>query len=425
MIIIAFMCFTGVADAATNIWQAETNVNASYAGNWSLGRAPISSDDILLDGTSVANLIWDEAATNVVASWTQMPGYTGSVTFETVYGNTGFTNFTITGDAVVKGGNWTHSVNSSTESKRLSVTIGGDFDLDGATITGDSLGYGAGRGPGAGSGEWFGGGYGGYAGGSSNPKFTAKSYGSVLRPVNIGSGGGNPYGGGAIRLRVAGALDISGTVTANGGDWGSSRGGGSGGSIWITALAMSGDGSISANGGNSGGGGGRIAIELGADGWDNWDGTVNAHGGAGAYCGAAGTIRKWDPSMTAHDGLVLVDNNSNVTATNAIITPLPAFAESTEILARTAWHVTGKGNLALLAGAEIEELEMDAQTRLELNGEKLVVGRLVVDTVRFPIGTYTIADSPLFTDVIGTGEIQVVGSKHVGLIVVRLGRLCA
>ena len=338
-------------------------------------------------------------------------------------------NVTVRGEGILKPlqnviventGILSHQANLNEEEHNLDLEISGNLTvLSGGRISADGKGYRGGRGPGAGSDQWFGGGYGGYAGGSSNPKFTAKSYGSVLRPVNIGSGGGNPYGGGAIRLRVAGALDISGTVTANGGDWGSSRGGGSGGSIWITALAMSGDGSISANGGNSGGGGGRIAIELGADGWDNWDGTVNAHGGAGAYCGAAGTIRKWDPSMTAHDGLVLVDNNSNVTVTNAIITPLPAFAESTETLARTAWHVSGKGNLALLAGAEIEELEMDAQTRLELNGEKLVVGRLVVDTVRFPIGTYTVADSPLFTDVIGTGEIQVVGSKHVGLIVVR------
>jgi hypothetical protein len=208
-------------------------------------------------------------------------------------------------------------------------------------------------------------------------------------------------------------------VTAAGGDWGSSRGGGSGGSIWITAPALSGTGSIAANGGSSGGGGGRIAVELGPDGWTAWGGTITAHGGSGAYRGAAGTIRKWNPSMTARDGLVLVDNNNNVTVTNAIITPLPAFAASTENLAGTAWRVSGKGNLALLAGAEIEELEMDAGTRIELNGKKLIVGRLVVDNVRFPIGTYTVADSPLFTDVVGTGVIEVVGSKHVTMLQVR------
>ncbi|MBI3083786.1 MAG: hypothetical protein HYY90_05435, partial [Candidatus Omnitrophica bacterium] len=69
-------------------------------------------------------------------------------------------------------------------------------------------------------------------------------------------------------------------------------GGGSGGSIWIAAGALTGAGTISANGGRSlggGGGGGRIALT--AENSSGYAGQITASAGAGGSA-AAGTIVK-------------------------------------------------------------------------------------------------------------------------------------
>jgi hypothetical protein len=118
----------------------------------------------------------------------------------------------------------------------------------------------------------------------------------------FGSGGGNgaatanggSSGGGALRLGVLGTLNITGNLSANGSAGAQDNsGGGSGGSIWITAGALSGAGNISANGGNGvlfgggGGGGGRIAIYTPTN---NFSGATNVSGGTGDVSGQSGTI---------------------------------------------------------------------------------------------------------------------------------------
>ena len=100
----------------------------------------------------------------------------------------------------------------------------GDFVLDsGGLITADALGYGAGTGPGYGgtSGGYHGGGgsYGGWGGQMGDRGGVL--YGSAEEPEDFGSGGGwgegpGGAGGGAIRLIVARALQMDGTITANG-----------------------------------------------------------------------------------------------------------------------------------------------------------------------------------------------------------------
>ena len=315
-----------------------------------------------------------------------------------------------------------HQANVYEDQYKLNLMIQGPLRIRaGGQLHANGKGFRGGKGPGAGSNEYIAGAHGG-AGNSSSGSYAKnlKTYGSVIAPVLLGSGGGNPNGGGAIRLNALGGIEMAAgaVIAANGADWASSRGGGSGGSLWITTSALAGDGTISANGGYSGGGGGRVSVELTSGTWDDWTGEITARGGTSSYNGAAGTVRWVSPESKTKDGIVLVDNN-NATTVLPICTSLPSSATSTEDLDETHWIVQNQGRLALFADAVVSELELKTGTSLELNGLALTVGRLVVDGARFPIGTYTVVDSPLFTDALGTGEIHVVGSKHVTVLLLR------
>jgi hypothetical protein len=178
------------------------------------------------------------------------------------------------------------------------AAIAGDIDVD-------YLGYSQMNGPGVGNSqdnEGSGGGYGGVGGASDSGAAGGKTYGSAAAPIDFGSGGGNgadtttggSAGGGALHLAVSGTLTVNGNVSANG-DSGlqDDSGGGSGGSVWITAGTLAGAGTISAYGGDGvfygggGGGGGRIAIYAPIN---QFIGTTNVIGGAGAVPGQSGTV---------------------------------------------------------------------------------------------------------------------------------------
>ena len=83
-------------------------------------------------------------------------------------------------------------------------------------------------------------------------------YGQISRPTALGSGNYAYAAGGAIKMEVSGTLLLEGTITADGGEERSS-----GGSVWIQANRLSGNGVISANGNyvNRNGAGGRVAVE--------------------------------------------------------------------------------------------------------------------------------------------------------------------
>ncbi|HMN42004.1 MAG TPA: GC-type dockerin domain-anchored protein [Phycisphaerales bacterium] len=139
-------------------------------------------------------------------------------------------------------------------------------------------GHDGGQGPGAGVAAVVtnecagGGGYGG-SGGAGAVAGGGGTYGSFSQPTDLGSGGGasdtvaGKRGGGAIRLTVGGTLTVNGEIAADGDPYnGTYSGGGSGGSIWITAATVTGTGTIHANGrgynacATGGGGGGRVAV---------------------------------------------------------------------------------------------------------------------------------------------------------------------
>ena len=142
----------------------------------------------------------------------------------------------------------------------------------------------------------------GAGGNSQSGALGGTNYGSAIQPVLRGSGGGvgaNVYisgceGGGAIRLTVGKTLSLDGALSASGiPGIQDDSGGGSGGSIWISANRFTGTGNIRANGGDGdlfgggGGGGGRIAIYSPTN---TFSGLTSVVGGIGHQDGLPGSI---------------------------------------------------------------------------------------------------------------------------------------
>ena len=304
-----------------NAWIAPVDGNASDPANWSKGRVPLATDDILVDGTfSQAQLTWDgagESLTDTVASWTQTESYTNAVVFN--QSRTGdFTVFNVTGDATLAGGSWTHPNNGSASGAAanvwLNLRFGGDLETAAAfSFTADLKGYYKARGPsGTTSGQNGGASHGGQGGPSdatSNPYSDTVCYDDYREPIMLGAGGfsgTSDWGGGAIHIEVAGTFSHAGLITANGGRVGTNGPGG--GSVWLVAGRLTGDGAIQANGGGSnannnkgGGGGGRVAVYVQEDVSyatfrESFTGVISAYGGDGLNTGkshnsgAAGTV---------------------------------------------------------------------------------------------------------------------------------------
>ena len=314
----------GMARAATCTWQNN--------GSWDT--TPSSPADVIGVAAGSSNLAWNATMPATVASWTQAAGYTGTVTFQTVYGTNGFTNFTVSGDVTLSGGAWTHRANTGGETNRLRLTVGGNLLVSNAAISADAVGYAIGYG--SGYAAYCGGAYGGTATADNNGHgggavLNANTYGSVIAPTNLGSSGASYAGGGALLLTVAGTTTVAaaGSISACGG---AGNSGGAGGSIYLRTGWLIGSGTLQANGGNTswdkgaGGGGGRVSIVLtgaGAD-FSLWNGTNAACGGVAIGGGsgssaAAGTVYR--KTTTGVDSLIIDNNNTAVI--NQVSTLMP------------------------------------------------------------------------------------------------------
>jgi hypothetical protein len=181
------------------------------------------------------------------------------------------------------------------------ITVGSGSSIDLSRLALKATGVGAGSG----------GSYGGLGGTVSQP--TNATYGNFYEPLDYGRAGLAIDGqqiaraGGVLKLTALQTLQLDGALKAEGGSGPNSAGGGSGGSIWITAQTLrvgSGDSLISARGGDGnngpGGGGGRVAIS-----YQNFDGPdlykkVDVAGGlrSGAGLdGAAGSVYVEDKGL--------------------------------------------------------------------------------------------------------------------------------
>lgn len=171
----------------------------------------------------------------------------------------------------------------------------------GATLDLSAQGHESDKGPGAGGryqSDGTGAGHGGYGGLRHGNQGTW--YGSAFNPNDTGSGGGSSsygaggVGGGYLRLTVVRVVKLEGAISVTGTSGeASNSGGGSGGSVWISADDIQGNGIIIAKGGDGkgtggGGSGGRVGIYLQKP--MSFEGLLQAQGGSGKEAGAAGTL---------------------------------------------------------------------------------------------------------------------------------------
>ncbi|KAL5572508.1 hypothetical protein UlMin_022105 [Ulmus minor] len=221
----------------------------------------------------------------------------------------------------------------------------------------------------------------------------AYSWSSLDEPASYGSKGGTTSkevkyggeGGGIIWLEINSMIDASGLLLADGGDDGLKGGGGSGGSIYIKAHRMTGNGWISAAGGNgfAGGGGGRVSINV----FSRHDDTqVFIHGGRSLGCpensGAAGTYYDAVPrSLT-------VSNHNMSTQTDTLLLEFPKqplwtnvyIQDHAKALVPLFWsRVQVQGQIRLSCGAILSfGLAHYASSEFELMAEELLMSDSVI-----------------------------------------------
>ena len=269
--------------ACANTWTGDGE-NWNDETKWS-GGVPVADQHVVIDGHVVLT-----NATPLLASFTINAGKTNtcfgwwsaiSAEVVTVNGTlTHLPNTDTNGTNAVYPGGWEPDSRVYVVCSNLIVNTGGRIDAD-------AKGYGSptntmalyGFGPGGAIKPNCGGGYGGRGGDyRSFPTGGGTNYGSVMAPLEPGSGGANTgtnsggWGGGAVRIEAAGILTVNGTISAGGGPGlgANYRGGGSGGSIFMTCGAFAGtNGVVQAAGGDvivgttgCGGGGGRVALEV-------------------------------------------------------------------------------------------------------------------------------------------------------------------
>ena len=282
----------------------------------------------------------------------------------------------------------------------LDLAILGDAVIEaGAVISVDGKGYsqlsggpGSGRSAfGAGSGAGYGG-----AGGATAGAAGGAPYGSAERPTHPGSGGGpglspsseGSQGGGALRLTVGHALTVEGRLGADGNaGLQDNSGGGSGGSIWLTAGTITGSGIISANGGagepilGGGGGGGRIALYSPTN---TFTGLTTVLGGDGAERGENGTIY----ISTNLPPFEIVSHQPAGTVTNWMNTVVLTFSSAFDPSSISASDI----------GINTPNGATSAVELSALNSSTL---RIIMFPVQTTVGDYTITIGPQIEDLFG------------------------
>jgi hypothetical protein len=340
------------------LWTgAGTNALASNPSNWFGNVVPSDpAGTVKLDNIS-SNLTWDVAALHTVGGWVQTPNYTGTVTIATGWTN-GFDRLVVSGNMSVSGGTLTHLGNSSQEVYRLALDVGGNFTLDAAaSLNVDGKGYAATKGPGGATVNQRAGSHGGQGYFDTG---TPTVYGDLGAPTNLGSGGYELSGGGAVWLSVGGTGTVNGIMTACGQNvTGNDQDSGAGGSIYLRTGVIAGSGALRVNAALSDvhnctyGGGGRVAlIVTNATGFGSLTLRAGSTWSGFSRGGAAGTVYKQSTLHAPNKGILIIDNYSYANATpnynvRWAVTPLPAnyaLADFAQVV------ITNAGMLGILPG---------------------------------------------------------------------------
>ncbi len=345
---------------AGKVWVG-TTTSWTDDTNWLPSGAPVSTNFVLIDGSSVSMPRLTNATTIAGLS---VVGASGPATL-TVDMPSADAALSVNADlGIGDNATLTHTANpaGTAEVYRLVVNVGGNLTVGaGGMIQVTGRGYAAKYGPGRTTvrgGAAHGGGGGN---GISGLLGSRQTYGSIANPVSLGSGTQSQSGGGVAILRVGDACVLDGSIVADG-NTGSDNGGAAGGSINIAAGTLSGAGTLSANGGNDtsnggGGGGGRIALS--ASGGDTTQFqllTITAYGGVGKTQerGAAGTIYLQSAAQGAGRGTVTINNNAQTTSAR---TQIPPFTNAVLGELRSASViVTNRGAMAVTTNDRIASL---------------------------------------------------------------------
>ena len=281
----------------------------------------------------------------------------------------------------------------------VNLVVSNDVTVDpGARIGADGAGGVSGLGVGRSAGTpntGTGASHGGFGGAGSSNAPTGNVYGSMTAPTNqgsvggLGSGGPGGRGGGVVKLAVGGTLRVEGFITANGANATNTRaGGGSGGSVWLTARTLTGAGSIEANGGagepvhGGGGGGGRIAVYSSTN---LFAGNPSAHGGLGFVPGGAGTIYTKLNSQPA--GEIIVDNGGRA-GTNTLISVNDG--SDLSIQGRAVVSLATVANIGRLYIGSNSWIRASSNVDLVVSASRSVVidatGGILADGLGFPAG---------------------------------------
>ncbi|PLW80539.1 hypothetical protein C0585_02095, partial [Candidatus Woesearchaeota archaeon] len=300
-------------------------------------------------------------------------------------------------NTLIINGTITNTGHQTSELYKINITANNLTINNGGSINTDGKGYLAGYGPGStGNSDYAnvaGASYGGIGGHDSD-----LTYGSLLYPINIGSGGGtNTYdnsgdGGGAIILNVNYTLIINGSITANGlAGIEASRdsGGGSGGTITIFSKNILGTSSMSANGGaayeyGGSGSGGRIALY-----YENLleSVTMGVNGGSAAsewYKGKSGSILRcnyYDGANCYQDNgkLVYLENGIMHKTAYSIIDTIEVTRKPINYTNSKIFFNETSSNSACIASHNFSGLQNSKNYHIFEEGAEIGVSPLITD----------------------------------------------
>ena len=248
-----------------------------------------------------------------------------------------------------------------------------------------------------------------FHGGQSAGASGNKAYDSIFAPrlPGYGTASGDQAtsapGGGLLLIDVSGAFVNNGTVTLNGSV--NTSTGSSGGSLNVTARTLSGTGTFSADtasGSSGSGGGGRIAVRLTggsfADGAETnffaCGATVVKNGESSDRSSSAGTVYLQGSVDGEKGGTIYVRNDGNALNVNTY-TPLPAGVTKADVepdaaadFRKASLVVGDAARVKLFADLKMVELNLEADTALDLNGHVLVVRTAHAGGVNVQPGTY-------------------------------------